>query len=351
MNGRKSGEKKDQAFRIMEALSGVDAALLERSEKTCDSAAELRPGDAGKAGKPDGGMRIYRFVHRHGRACAACLCLALLGAAFWGLTFGPYGSGQDKAADYSETAATGMKTESMAEAAPQTPEEGAANGIGTEEAAEEGIKPEATKPETETKKTELAEDGVSRDTQCVTEALTEDQAELESEQTYNSGISASKQEQLEEENSQKLTFNESVELLFQYIYPDIYDSLLSSCTVYYSADEGGQYTSIVSYPSYEFEYNGGTLQIFCRGETIDGKYFIFAFLSWNHELDDEGERVYTHANYWTSFAVNRVTKEIIMERTEIVNEEEDLAQIIYSEEYREIVGDNFSNVIQKESYD
>lgn len=230
MNGRKSGEKKDQAFRIMEALSGVDAALLERSEKTCDCAAELRPGDAGKAGKPDGGMRIYRFVHRHGRACAACLCLALLGAAFWGLTFGPYGSGQDKAADYSETAATGMKTESMAEAAPQTPEEGAANGIGTEEAAEEGIKPEATKPETETKKTELAEDGVSGDTQCVTEALIEDQSGLKSEQTVNSGISASKQEQLEEEISWEEAYD--MEALGEHIpvtLPEGYEPSVALC--------------------------------------------------------------------------------------------------------------------------
>lgn len=349
---RRSFEKeKEQAFRIMEALSGVDEELLERSEQTRDCAAEFEIGDAGKTGKPDAGKRIYRFMRRHGRAWAACLCMAFLGAAFWGLTLAHDGSGQNVTTDYSGAAAADIKTESVAEAAPQTSGEEAAGGIEAERAAEGGSKSDAGEPETETMGTKLPEEGLSRDGQDVSEALIEDSAEQELQKFVNSGMSASKPEQSEEENSQKLTFVESAELLFQYIYPDIYDSLFSSCTVYYSADEGGQYTDIVSYPLYEFEYNGDTLQIFCRGETIDGRYFIFAFLSWNHYLDDEGERVYTHANYWTSFAVNRVTKEIIMERTEIVNEEEDLAQIIYSDEYQEIVGDNFSNVIQKEAYD
>lgn len=72
--------KEERALRIMEALSGVDEKLLERSEET------------GKR-KKNRNSRKYRrpgLMSRYGGLCAACLCLAVLGAAWWRF------AGQDK---------------------------------------------------------------------------------------------------------------------------------------------------------------------------------------------------------------------------------------------------------------
>lgn len=68
-------EREEEALRIMEALSGVDEDLLARSEGL-DGAAGAKQGQPGRGGK------VLRFMNRHGRAMAACLCLALLGAAY-----------------------------------------------------------------------------------------------------------------------------------------------------------------------------------------------------------------------------------------------------------------------------
>lgn len=68
-------EKKESALRLMEALSGVDEELLERCEQSeCSSSSisELQPG-----------KKIYKWMHRYGGLCAACLCLMVLGAAYF----------------------------------------------------------------------------------------------------------------------------------------------------------------------------------------------------------------------------------------------------------------------------
>lgn len=67
-------EREENALRIMRALSGVDEELLARSE-SMDGAAETKE-------KKQSGRKIVRFMNRHGRALAACLCLAVLGAAY-----------------------------------------------------------------------------------------------------------------------------------------------------------------------------------------------------------------------------------------------------------------------------
>ena len=61
-------EKRTYAMRIMEALSGVDEELLERSE--------------GGAGKAAG--KIHKKIWQYGRAWAAVLCLAIVGAVSLG---------------------------------------------------------------------------------------------------------------------------------------------------------------------------------------------------------------------------------------------------------------------------
>lgn len=56
-------DKELGALRVMEALSAVDEELLERCEES-------------------GADAVHRFVQRYAKACAACLCLAVLGAAY-----------------------------------------------------------------------------------------------------------------------------------------------------------------------------------------------------------------------------------------------------------------------------
>jgi len=78
-------KKDEQALRLLEALSGVDGELLERSAGV--GARKAQSGGAADTGAAihGPGAKAYRFVMRHGKACAACLCLFLLGAAFWGI--------------------------------------------------------------------------------------------------------------------------------------------------------------------------------------------------------------------------------------------------------------------------
>lgn len=83
-------EREENAFRIMRALSGVDAELLARSEGM-DGAAET------KEKKQGGSRKIVSFVNRHGRALAACLCLAVLGAAYFALEFRRENEAKDEA--------------------------------------------------------------------------------------------------------------------------------------------------------------------------------------------------------------------------------------------------------------
>lgn len=91
-------EREENALRIMRALSGVDEELLARSEGM-DGASET------KEKKQGGNRKIVRFMNRHGRALAACLCLAVLGAAYLVVEFrqgneGNYSSGGNGAASY-----------------------------------------------------------------------------------------------------------------------------------------------------------------------------------------------------------------------------------------------------------
>ncbi|MDE6640106.1 MAG: hypothetical protein K2K63_06260 [Acetatifactor sp.] len=74
-------DKELGAIRVMEALSAVDEELLERSGKT--------------AVESKNRMTVRRFVQRYAVACAACLCLMVLGAAYFGMSQMRMGSAKD----------------------------------------------------------------------------------------------------------------------------------------------------------------------------------------------------------------------------------------------------------------
>lgn len=81
-----STDKVQGALRVMEALSAVDDELLERSKR----ATVRRKPDWAKSGD------LRRFVQRYGGLCAACLCLLVLGAAYYGLTQIRMGSASER---------------------------------------------------------------------------------------------------------------------------------------------------------------------------------------------------------------------------------------------------------------
>lgn len=90
MNGGndKKQNQQNRAFELMQALSGVDGKLLERSE---------RPASAG---------RIYKYTLRYGGLCAACLCLFVIGVALY------MGTGKENGTDL---AGAGMQTKEFSE--------------------------------------------------------------------------------------------------------------------------------------------------------------------------------------------------------------------------------------------
>ena len=99
-----STDKLQAAFRVMEALSAVDDELLERSRRATVRRAKRR-------GLP-------RFVQRYGGLCAACLCLLVLGAAYYGLTQIRMGSASDSSNSNGGMAGgAGVKTAEEPEAA------------------------------------------------------------------------------------------------------------------------------------------------------------------------------------------------------------------------------------------
>lgn len=120
--------KEESALRIMEALSGVDEELLERSGQT-GRKKEQAPGRRGRFG----------WMSRYGGLCAAGLCLAVLGAAWWSLTGenGLSGTGSDSANEMI------MQEEAGAAADRETDENGPESAGEPEESmSESGYSPE-----------------------------------------------------------------------------------------------------------------------------------------------------------------------------------------------------------------
>ncbi|MGN0424210.1 MAG: hypothetical protein ACI4FY_02755 [Acetatifactor sp.] len=102
----KSFDRQDQALRLMEALSGVDEELLNRSER-----------------QPSAKKKIVQFMGRYGALCAACLMCVVLGSVYL-----LYGGSQSK-----DSAAN--------EAAPIKLSQDARYGIALEGACEEEVSP------------------------------------------------------------------------------------------------------------------------------------------------------------------------------------------------------------------
>lgn len=82
-------EKELGAIRMMDALSAVDVDLLER----CEEAGAAASGENRKTLPKERHGR--RFIYRYAAACAACLCLIIAGAAYYGLSHLRMGSAKD----------------------------------------------------------------------------------------------------------------------------------------------------------------------------------------------------------------------------------------------------------------
>lgn len=111
-------DKELGAIRVMEALSAVDEELLERSGKT--------------AAESKNKMTVRRFVQRYAVACAACFCLMVLGAAYFGMRQMRMGSAENsKGMSMNSGGAgndSGLRNEELQNALPQEVPEYAAEG-------------------------------------------------------------------------------------------------------------------------------------------------------------------------------------------------------------------------------
>lgn len=137
------------------------------------------------------------------------------------------------------------------------------------------------------------------------------------------------------QKAKKITVDESVQLLLEYIYDADY---LPLCTRYDSKEDEPLMTVYnaewVRYPVYEFEIPDDTLpirrQIVCIGETRDREWLFLGVCLWKYYTEEE-ERVYRMPKYDSRYTVNRVTKEIVQERYKSDG------WWIYNEDYEEIV--------------
>ena len=137
------------------------------------------------------------------------------------------------------------------------------------------------------------------------------------------------------QKAKKITVDESVQLLLEYIYDADY---LPLCTRYDSKEDEPLMTVYnaewVRYPVYEFEIPDDTLpirrQIVCIGETRDREWLFLGVCLWKYYTEEE-ERVYRMPKYDSRYAVNRGTKEIVQERYKSDG------WWIYNEDYEEIV--------------
>ena len=55
---------------------------------------------------------------------------------------------------------------------------------------------------------------------------------------------------------------------------------------------------------------------------------FLGLFAWNYTEGEDGQRIYTHANFASRYAVNRITKEIIQERDQDEN-----GDMIYDSRY------------------
>jgi len=76
--------RQGQALRIMEALSGVDEELLERSEgKSAQKISAYGKHGSGENSTAGANRNRYKLLWRYARPCAAVLCLAVVGVLGW----------------------------------------------------------------------------------------------------------------------------------------------------------------------------------------------------------------------------------------------------------------------------
>lgn len=114
-----SRDKVQGALRVMEALSAVDDELLERSRRATV-----------KRKKPRWARRreMHRFMQRYGGLCAACLCLIVLGAAYYGLTQIRMGNASEENVSNGSSMSGGAAKQEAKDAEPISDEGGEVGG-------------------------------------------------------------------------------------------------------------------------------------------------------------------------------------------------------------------------------
>lgn len=134
-------DKELGAIRMMDALSAVDAELLER----CEEAGAAASGENRKAVPK--GRRGRRFIYRYAAACAACLCLIIAGAAYYGLSHLRMGSSIDGFSGKSAENNGFGTMDNMAEGQEAAPMEAADSEGGAAGSVSKELQPAAREPD------------------------------------------------------------------------------------------------------------------------------------------------------------------------------------------------------------
>lgn len=226
-------DKRESALRIMEALSGVDEELLERC-------GQPEPMDVCNGKKVSGEKKIYGFMGRYGGLCAACLCLAVLGAAYFGIEQQQKGTSMDTAESaQAENMTESMLTEEETEAVWKIPGSQAEEG----ESAE---KPESAAGE-ETGMTELSSQNSSSQDSMTDRVHPEEEIEMMQEEVYK---------QSENMAGEEISWEDAcaVEGLGKYVPDRVPDGYQLLSAIYYDMGTDGGSSILLSWTDGEHSF-------------------------------------------------------------------------------------------------
>lgn len=130
------------------------------------------------------------------------------------------------------------------------------------------------------------------------------------------------------EDHGRMTQREAVDALLDYLYQDPEIVMEEDPPLYYF-----QFVRDARNARDNPQYSGSVICLACEGLSADGLYYLFGFYTQLYlDLAARYEEDFYSSSYYSAFAVNRETGEVIMER----EQNEDTLVWEYSEEYRRI---------------
>lgn len=143
----------------------------------------------------------------------------------------------------------------------------------------------------------------------------------------------------EEEKVEKMTPRESLDYMFDYLYPD--KSNMTEIVLTDTEDELSYTFKFININSETNETSTSDPRgLFLKSSTKDGLYHNFALYEeiWGTIWEEDGaHKVFSHISYFNNWYVNTETKEIIPRKIFNEEAEEDEDYFIFNEKYDEII--------------